>query len=575
MGRKIVALLLLVLVVAVFAVAHVATAAAGTIQGRVIDKQGYPLAGIVVEAYTPDGVLRAKTTTDDKGVFELRLESGTYEVVIYGRGYEEKRLKVEVKEYRFISLGDIVLDYALKVSLEAEKLEVKQGDTVELRVDVTNRGRFEESVNVNLVYPGGWDVKLLLPNGVEVRGFTLYPGESANFVLRMLVGRDANGTYAVKLVFAGSSTFAKTIVVVAEPKDWGILDVPYTRVTGFKGEELVVELTVRNTVGEDADFDLHVSGPEGWDLRLETLDGHAVSSIRLKEGAEAKLILRAYVPEDAEEKTYTIVIEASALGARSKVELKVDVKAGADKLKVESPSPFVEVRAGEKAVIPIKVSNRGTSATSVSFEVQGLPEGFSYSLKEQGGSLVSRIYLAPGKGMDLYLEIDVPYGLEPQLVEFTLIVKGEKSSDKIRLGLNVLGEYKLKVVTENFYVTMSVGSRTKFGVKVKNDGNSPLRNVMLEVYDVPSGIRVEVEPKVVPSLPPGEEVTFVLTIDADPKLAAGFYHVAMRITATGVRVERVLRIDVRPRGEYIYVGLLILFIVLIAAFYAWRKYGRR
>ena len=155
------------------------------------------------------------------------------------------------------------------------------------------------------------------------------------------------------------------------------------------------------------------------------------------------------------------------------------------------------------------------------------------------------------------------------------MARGETSSDRLRLGLNVLGEYKLKVLTQNFYVSVTVGSREKFVVKVKNAGNSPLKDLTLTPYDVPEGIKVDVEPDVIASLLPRQEETFVLTIDVSPKLAAGFYHIPLVIESKGIREERVLKVDVRPKGEHVYVGALLLLIGVFVVVFVWRKYGRR
>ena len=571
-GRYIASLVAAVVLLTILTPLSHATA---TISGRIVDVNGEPLKGVTVEAYTLDGVFKDRTTTLHDGTFVLRLEEGAYELVIYKKGYEEKRLKIEAKGDKYTFLEDIVLDYALQISLEAKSLRVKQGDVFELDMSVANRGHYSEDVAVSMLFPDGWDAKLLTLSGLEIGGFTLQPEEVGSFKLRVQVGRDASGYYQLSVVFEGSVRIVRTIEVYVEPRDWGILDAPYTRVIGYRGEEVCIEITVRNTVGEDADFLLSLDAPEGWDVRLETQEKHTVSSVRLKEGDETKLVLRAYVPEDAEEKVYEIKVTAEALGARSTLDIKVRVERGVDRLKAESPSPFIEARSGRAAAIPFTIYNRGTAATPVTLRVEGLPPGFSYSFKKEDGSLVSKVYLTPGASIDLYLEVEVPYGLEPQLIEFTLVVEGESSRDQLKLGLNVLGEYKLRILTENFYVTMTVGSREKFVVKVRNDGSSPIKDLTLTPYDVPEGIDVEVDPDIVANLPPGEEAMFVLTLDASPKLAAGFYHIPLLIEGKEVREERVLKVDVRPKGEYIYVGVLILLISLFIVIFAWRKYGRR
>lgn len=570
--QKLVFILVLVILISILQVAPVLCI---TVSGRVIDKYGNPIKDATIEAYTSSGVFVNKAKSDDKGEFYLGLDKGVYVFVIYARGYEEKRISMEIKTGTFVRIGDITLDYAYYIYVEADSIAVKQGDKISLQVSITNRGHYEESVNVIIVKPLNWNARLLSPKGYEVKGFSLPPGGSENFILEVEVARNVIGNYTVKLILKGITTVVKKIVFDVMKREWNILSAQYTKVIGYKGEELTVDLIAKNTLGSDAIIDFRVVAPAGWDARLETKDGKTIRSLNLKSGEEYELVLHAFIPEGIEEKTYNIIINASGLGASSILNIEVEVRQGKDDLTVESASPFVETRPGEKVSIPIKVSNRGTAPTPVTLTVEGLPESFRYSFRETGGALISKIFLTPGETHSLILEISIPYGLEPQSISFLLKVQGKYSSDTLELGIQILGEIRLRILTENFYVTTTVGSRAKFTLRVRNDGNSPITNLQLTAYDVPGGITVTIDPNLVVSLPSGEEVTFTLTIDIDPNLAPGFYHVPLRLEATGVRVERVLEVEVKPRSEYFFFGLVVLLIVLLVIAYVWRKYGKK
>lgn len=546
-----------------------------TVSGKILDKYGNPIKGATVEAYTVSGIFVDKAVSDEKGEFYLSLDREAYLFVIYAEGYEEKRISMEIKAGSFVRIGEITLDYAYHIYVEADSIAVRQGDKISLQVSITNRGHYEESVNVIIVKPPNWNARLLSPKGYEVKGFSLPPGGSENFILEVEVARNVIGNYTVELILKGSTTVVKKIVFDVEKREWNILSAQYTKVIGYKGEELTVDLIAKNTLGSDAIIDFQVIAPAGWDARLETKNGKTIRSLNLKSGEEYELVLHAFIPEGAEEKTYDIIINASGLGANSVLNIEVEVKQGKDDLMVESASPFVEARPGEKVSMPIKVSNRGTAPTSVTLTVAGLPESFRYSFRETSGAIISKIFLAPGETRSLILEINIPYGLEPQSISFLLKALGKYSSDTLELGIQILGEIRLRILTENFYVTTTVGSRAKFTLRVRNDGNSPITNLQLSAYDVPGGISVVINPDLVASLPSGEEVVFTVTIDIDPNLAPGFYHVPLRLEATGVRVERVLEVEVKPRSEYLFFGLVVLLTVFLVIAYVWRKYGKR
>ncbi len=536
--------------------------------GVVVDEQGKGIPNVLIEAYQDD-TLVDRCFTSERGRFVLSLGRGPYTLVFSKRGYEERSLKVLVGDEPVKSLGDVLLRYALSISMEALSVAVEQGAEVNLSVRVLNRGSYDERAEVVVLAPPGWDAGLYTRHGLEVLSLSLPPGECRDLVLSVSVPRNASGIYNVTLLLKGGAEVGVTVTFHVKSKDWKILSTRYTILTGFRGEILKAPVRITNTLGKEASITLSIRGPRGWDFELVDSTGKLVRGVKLAPAEEMELTLKVRIPESASEGVHNVTITADADGARSVLQVSIRVMKGYDMIKLESESPSVGVYPGSTAKIPIKIINEGVVPTVVHFNVSGLPRGFTYYVEERNRGVITSIYLQPSESRDLILNVDVPQDVMPGALSFELVALGKRSEASLVLGLTVLGRYELSLLTTNFYVSGVEGTRVKFPLVVKNTGFVEMRDLRVVAHDVPPGIRVDVEPEVVERLLPGETARFVISIDPKPGTPPGFYNIPVTVAATGVRKERIIKLDLRPRGGSTYLIIimaLILVVVLVAAY---------
>src|SRR5690242_6226793 len=105
------------------------------ITGTIKDSlQGQPLSysTVAVSRIKHAGGLIKSTYTNDKGVFELVVDSGSYRLIISHTGYENKTLDVKVNAKEQLNLGAIVLQPSVKnlqgVTVTAFKPLVEQNN---------------------------------------------------------------------------------------------------------------------------------------------------------------------------------------------------------------------------------------------------------------------------------------------------------------------------------------------------------------------------------------------------------------------------------------------------------------
>ena len=132
-----------------FSVFFAASAFAGSIAGKVVDKQtGQPLVGANV--YIEGTTIGA--ATDDNGMYYIKVDDGTYTLVCNYVGYADQRVKIRVK-------GDVKQDFALTEFLFAKTIEVIADRAQERVTPVAFTNVNQEQMEVRL---GSRDIPLVL-----------------------------------------------------------------------------------------------------------------------------------------------------------------------------------------------------------------------------------------------------------------------------------------------------------------------------------------------------------------------------------------------------------------------------
>jgi len=563
----------LALVVVASSVAH---AQAVNVIGVVVDPEGAPVSGATVEVYRAGSFIGSALTLAN-GYFSIPLPgTGTYDIVVYKRGYEKKYQRLDILSTGTVNLGRLSLGYALSVVAEATSVAAGQGEVVRLPLTVTNVGAYLESVNVSVIAPPGWSAELISEWGFAVRSLMLPPGASRNFVLRVRVPGTATGPSRLELRFAYANVSqSMTFTIEAVARDWGLVQPLYPEVTSFAGDTLRIPVRVRNTLNETATITVSVEAPRGW-IAFLAVNEAQVGSVRLDPGTWVSATLVAGVPESAQPGRYTIELSARAFDLLSRSNITVIVVPGYDLLALDTPTPVVSTHPGTPVSIAVSVSNSGTRAALAALEVSGLPPGFAWAVKDEQGNVVTAVRVPPRGSQRVFVYVDVPSTAAPTALNFTLTARGATSRASLALGIVVLGKPSLRIATSNWEVDVSSGSSTVFQVTVENDGQIPLEELAVGLSGTPpQGVHVRVEPQRVANVPPGSSVTFTLTIVVDSGVAPGRYFVPLVISGTGVKVERVLALNVRVSGGLFFTAIAALALIALAAALAGVRLKRR
>jgi uncharacterized membrane protein len=546
------------------------------VYGAVMDVNGKPLSSVTATVYDSSGSYVATTQTLLGGDFSFGLTRGTYRVQLEKKGYEDKSIAFTVpRDYGSVDLGDIVLDYGLKLSVTQTYLRVDCLSEASIPMTVENKGSQDEPVQLSIQAPTGWTAGAYSGEN-EVLNMTLSPGEAQSLVLNVIIPYNSSGLYAVSVTASGWTIQEYKVSFYVNKTDPQILTSRYPISEATPGSTVAFDLTIKNVLTKRFTGLVSVVLPAGWTGSVTGEDGSGLFGISLDSGESLNAKVEADIPADEASGDHEIVVFVKAEDFESSLQLGVVVVRGAPQPKLSTDTPYVDAYAGRTAGYPIDVENAGNAEGIVSINVTGLPAGYSWAIKDSAGNVLSKLYLKAGDSKTLSLTISVPPLAEPDIKSFTLEASVGEAVSRLNLGLGILGYYSISYVTTDFYLESTAGASGVFQVVAKNTGYSSLSNVELGVSDVPSKCNVAVEPSVVLLLKPQESATFSLTVTTDADINAGDYYITLNVTADQSEISaRSLHVYVKQSGEIAYIGVGIAIALAAALYLIYRRYGRR
>ena len=223
----------------------------------------------------------------------------------------------------------------------------------------------------------------------------------------------------------------------------GSLESDVKGVNAVPGELLKFQLTLTNDYETRTSVKLTYTAPEGFTGRF-FYNGKEVSWIRLDVNESKTIEFWLQVPEDAEEKEYTVWVHG--LGSTT---IRINVAMPEESLEITPGFSGVRIEAGEKVTIPIEVKNRVNAELEVDLSCT-VPENWTWRYLD-GGIEVYRLILKPGETRQLNLEIETDsqsdvgeHAVRPkmnnQVTEILFYITKTHRGEKGKVKLKVVGK---------------------------------------------------------------------------------------------------------------------------------------
>ena len=323
---------------------------------------------------------------------------------------------------------------------------------------------------------------------------------------------------------------------------------------------------------------LSLSGvPAGW--KVDILGGgQAVASVMPGQNESVALQLRVEVPKDAQPGSQQIVLSARGNRLQS-AELPLTLTVGTEapaKLSLKSRLPSLRGTPRSSFEYTVTVGNDSGKDLTVALSAQG-PANFQTTFTESFGSNeISSIPVEAGQTKDIKVKVtpprDVKAGDYPVLVK----VAAEGATADLRVTLQISGQGRLALSAKGDRLSgeAEIGKSSTYTLILNNDGTAAVDEIEMS-GTVPTGWKVEFNPKTVATLAPNEKKEVQVVVTPSDKAIAGDYVASFRAAARGESSAADFRITVTTSTLWGLAGLGIIAVALLVLLGAVARFGRR
>lgn len=352
----------------------------------------------------------------------------------------------------------------------------------------------------------------------------------------------------------------------------------YPSQTVRAGEITTIRLKMQNSGLAPEPMALSLSGvPAGW--KIDILGGgQAVASAMPGQNESVALQLRVEVPKDAPPGSQQIVLSAKGNRLQS-AELPLTLTVGTEapaKLSLKSRLPSLRGTPRSSFEYTVTVGNDSGKDLTVALSAQG-PANFQTTFTEGFGSNeISSIPVEAGQTKDIKVKVtpprDVKAGDYPVLVK----VAAEGATADLRVTLQISGQGRLALSAKGDRLSgeAEIGKSSTYTLMLNNDGTAAVDEIEMS-GTVPTGWKVEFNPKTVATLAPNEKKEVQVVVTPSDKAIAGDYVASFRAAARGESSAADFRITVTTSTLWGLAGLGIIAVALLVLLGAVARFGRR
>lgn len=352
----------------------------------------------------------------------------------------------------------------------------------------------------------------------------------------------------------------------------------YPGLSAKAGDSQNISLYISNETGSSLDASLSVlSIPDGWEGYFSG-GGSQISRAHVQNGDAASVNFNLQIPEDAQDGTYTIELQAASdTGFSDVMELTFDIQEiqyGQSSLEAEYPEQ--EGASGTSFSFNATIINNNAADQSYSLSAQ-TPAGWQVSFKPSGESTqVASIEVPSASSQGLTVSVVPPENVEAG--EYTIPISAISAGDSLSTDLNVTitGTYALELSTPSGLLSFDAhaNKKTDLTLTVTNNSNVELQNLTL-TSSAPSDWTVTFDTPTIDVLEAGATVEVAAHVTPGSSAMTGDYVNSFTVSCSEVSDSAEFRVSVKTETIWGIVAILIILALIACVGAVFKKYGRR
>lgn len=344
------------------------------------------------------------------------------------------------------------------------------------------------------------------------------------------------------------------------------------------GDSQSISMYISNETGSNIDASLNiVSIPEGWTGYFSG-NGSQISRVHIQNGSEAPVAFNLQIPDDAQEGSYTVQLQADSDSGFSDVqELTFDIQEiqyGQGSFEAEYPEQ--EGASGTTFSFNATLINNGASDQSYSLSAQA-PAGWQVSFRPSGESTqVASIEVPSSTSQGLTVNVVPPENIEAgdYIIPLNAISAGDSLSTELKV--TITGTYALELSAPNGLLSFDAHANKESDVTltVTNNSNVDLQNLTL-TSSAPSGWTVTFDTSSIDVLEAGASQEITAHVKPGSSAMTGDYVTSFTVSCSEISDSADFRVSVKTETIWGVVAILIIIALLAGVGAVFKKYGRR
>ncbi len=355
----------------------------------------------------------------------------------------------------------------------------------------------------------------------------------------------------------------------------------YTSYPGISvkaGESQSISMYVSNDSGSAVETSLSIlSMPEGWEGYFSG-NGSQISRVHVQDGEEVSVTFQLQIPDDAEEGTYTVQLQAvSDTGLTDTVDLVFDIQeVQYSQGSLETEYAEQEGSSGTSFSFNTTLINNSAAAQSYSLSAEA-PSGWQVSFQPSGESTnVASIEVESSSSQGLTVSVTPPTNVEAG--EYTIPISAISANDSLstELKVTITETYSLTLSTPNQLLSFDayVNKESDVTLTVTNNSNVDLQNITLS-SSAPSGWTVSFETSSIDTLEAGATQEITAHVTPGDSAISGDYVCTFTASSSETSSTAEFRVSVKTQTIWGIVAILIILALIGGVSAVFKKYGRR
>ena len=356
------------------------------------------------------------------------------------------------------------------------------------------------------------------------------------------------------------------------------LSTDYPGITAKAGDSLTFDLDLTNTSGAGFAAALSVASlPEGWEGYFSG-DGNRISRVYVKNGLnDGAADFNLQIPADAQNGSYTVVLQAASGGASSTLELELTLdeeQVGGSELATE----YAQQEGDSETAFTFSSTLTNNTPNEQSYSLSANPpEGWTVGFQPSGESTQVAAVTVDARGSQgLNIKVSPPAAVEAG--EYTIPVSAVSAAETLSDELTVVitGTHSVDLSTPSGRLSFDAKANQESAVtlSVTNTGNVDLQNLNL-TSTPPSGWSVTFSESTIDLLEAGATKEVTAYVKPAEDALSGDYVTVLSISNSDADDQAEFRVTVKTETLWGVVGVLIILAALAGLAYVFRKYGRR